>query len=500
MKLLADLHTHSKYSGPFHAKDTIEQMAYAANEQGLVEVAITDHGYNHWCGTSLYKIAKARLEIDEINKWSKTKVLLGVEADIISEDGKLDIDEDTLQIIDVLVVGYHRLIKTDFVNYFGFQKKTKEAKEKATNAFINAINKYPVTIVSHLDSILTTDLYRIGKACADKGVMVEINNRHCKWTEEQVNELIASGCLFVVSSDAHRSEDVGNVSRALAIVKKYNIPLDMIANIQLEDFEKTDQDVELEEYYSLYLAKKKEKEEKEAALAEKKKTQFTNSLSEEMESKLREIAKEKGLHYEEVQEEDDLTEEYQRFRATYAETEELIKQAKDFLNQNALGEFDAQNTKVDADNEFIIEQLNDGLEDVVETKDVVEEEPTKVEVQPVEEKPQEPLKEETQGDDEKVLSVMQKTDTAAAKPMTAAAKPASKTSQKGVEIVKNTSIPKTAGATKRNGQSIESFMSSLKNEEKEETVVEEKPKPKTVQKNKTGGVFIQINDLNDDKK
>ena len=119
MKLLADLHTHSKYSGPFHAKDKIEQMAYAANEQGLVEVAITDHGYNHWCGTSLYKIAKARLEIDEINKWSKTKVLLGVEADIISEDGKLDIDEDTLQIIDILVVGYHRLIKTDFANYFG---------------------------------------------------------------------------------------------------------------------------------------------------------------------------------------------------------------------------------------------------------------------------------------------------------------------------------------------------------------------------------------------
>ena len=499
MKLLADLHTHSKYSGPFHAKDTIEQMAYAANEQGLVEVAITDHGYNHWCGTNLYKIAKARLEIDEINKWSKTKVLLGVEADIISEDGRLDIDEDTLQIIDILVVGYHRLIKTDFANYFGGQKKTKEAKEKATNAFINAINKYPVTIVSHLDSILTTDLYRIGKACADKGVMVEINNRHCKWTEEQVNELVASGCMFVVSSDAHRSEDVGNVNRALAIVKKYNIPLDMIANIQLEDFEKTDEDVELEEYYSLYLAKKKAKEEKEAALEEKKKTQFTNSLSEEMESKLREIAKEKGLHYEEVPEEEDLVEEYHRFRSTYAETEELIKQAKDFLNQNALGEFDAQNTKVDADDEFIIEQLN-GEEDLVETKDVAEEESTKVEVQPVEEKPQEPLKEETQGDDEKVLSVMQKTDTAAAKPMTAAAKPASKTSQKGVEIVKNTSAPKTTGTAKRNGQSLESFMSSLKNEEKEEPVVEEKPKPKAAPKKKTGGVFIQINDLNDDKK
>lgn len=498
MKLLADLHTHSKYSAPFHAKDKIEQMAYAANELGLVEVAITDHGYNHWCGTTLYKLAKARLEIDEINKWSKTKVLLGIEADIISEDGKLDIDEDTLQIIDILVVGYHRLIKTDFANYFGRQKKTKEAIEKATNAFINAINKYPVTIVSHLDSILTTDLYRIGKACAEKGVMVEINNRHCKWTADQVNELIASGCMFVVSSDAHRSEDVGNVNRALAIVKKYNIPLEMIANVQLDRSEKTEEDVELEEYYSLYLAKKKAKEEKEAALAEKRKTQFTNTLSEEMEAKLRDIAKEKGLHYEEVPEEEDLVEEYQKFRSTYAETEELIKQAKDFLNQNALGEFDAQNTKVDTDNGFLIDQLNDDEEDVVESADVIEEEPVKVE-ETIQEKPQEIEKIDVQVEDN-ILSVMQKQNTAAAKPVSTVSKPISKTTQKGVEIVKNTSAPKAAGSTKRNGQSLESFMSSLKNDQVEQKPVEEKPVKKPAPKNKTGGVFIQINDLNDDKK
>ena len=60
MKLLADLHTHSKYSGPFHAKDTIEQMAYAANEQGLVEVAITDHGFNQKYYLSLIILKEAQ--------------------------------------------------------------------------------------------------------------------------------------------------------------------------------------------------------------------------------------------------------------------------------------------------------------------------------------------------------------------------------------------------------------------------------------------------------
>ena len=335
MKLLADLHTHSKYSGYFHAKNTIEQMAIAANELGLVEIAITDHGYNHWCGTSLKRLIDARMQVDEINKWSKTKVLLGVEADIISEDGTLDIDNDTLQLIDVLVVGYHKLIKTDFVNYFGKQKDTKEAIERATNAYVNAIEKYPITIISHLDSILTTDLYRIGKACADKGVMVEINSRHCKWTEKQVNELLNSGCMFVVSSDAHRREDVGNVSRAVKIVEKYNIPKNLIANVELDEFEKDEDDLEIEQYYSIYQAKKKAKEEKEAALAEKKKTQFTNTLSDEMEFKLRQIAKEKGLYYEEEPEEEEAPREYVpelTLEPGIMSDDSFMKEMEEFLN------------------------------------------------------------------------------------------------------------------------------------------------------------------------
>ncbi|MBR7172546.1 MAG: PHP domain-containing protein [Clostridia bacterium] len=492
MKLLADLHTHSKYSGPFHGRSTIEQMAFAANEMGLVEIAITDHGYNHWCGTSLYKIAKARLEIDEINKWSKTKVLLGVEADIISEDGTLDIDSDTLEIIDILLIGYHRLIKTDFVNYFGKQKDTKEARERATNAFINAINKYPVTIVTHLDSILTTDLYRIGKACADKGVMVEINSRHCKWTEDQVNDLIASGCMFVVSSDAHRSEDVGAVKRAFNVIRKYNIPPNLIANVEFDEIEKSADDLEVEQYYSLYLARKKEKEEKEAALEEKKKTEFTDSLSDEMESKLREIAKEKGLEYKEKEKEPDLFEEYQKIKMVYGETEEIIKRAKEYLNEHALQEFDMQNLKVEGEDEFILDNLDERepeskLEETKETA-VIEEKPV---VQA------EPAKVEEVSSDEKILDIMQHRTQVVPAPSTP--KPSVSAPQRGSTIVKNTAPAKPkVGA--RNGRSLESFMQSMKEEPKPEEPKKEEPKQKPVAKKGRGGVFIQIEGIGDDNK
>jgi putative hydrolase len=75
-------------------------MAYAANALGLKEIAITDHGFRHICGTSKQKLKKARQIIDEINTWSTTKVLLGIEADIISEDGTIDVDNETLSMID----------------------------------------------------------------------------------------------------------------------------------------------------------------------------------------------------------------------------------------------------------------------------------------------------------------------------------------------------------------------------------------------------------------
>lgn len=507
MKLLADLHTHSKYSKFFHGKNTIEQMAITANELGLVEIAITDHSFKHFFGTNIVNLLKAREEIDEINKWSKTKVLLGIEADIISEDGTIDIDEDVASLIDILIIGYHRMIKTDFAGFFGNQKKDKASINKATRAYINAIEKYPVTIVSHLDSVLKTDLYKIGKACADKGVMVEINNRHCNWTEDQVNDLIASGCMFVISSDAHRREDIGVVTNAMKIVKKYNIPRELIANIELEESEKSEDDKEIDGYYGIYQAKQKAKEEREERLEEIRKTQFTNNLSDEMERKLRQIAKEKGLHYEEEPDGDDLFDEYQKFRAVFAETEDLIKNAKNYLNEHALSEFDVQNSKVE-DDSFVKEDESEDLssaesfdlfnDDESEKIEEQNNENNEVEKQDV----QEELNPKTENsEDDRVLNILQKkNNTAFAK--VDVQKPATKSHliHSGVDVVKNTSSKSSLGSSSsmaKNGRSIESFMQSLKEDPKAEEKKEVKSAPKTVNKRGRGGVFIGT--IEDDK-
>ena len=124
-------------------------------------------------------------------------VLQFLNGNIIAEDGTIDVDNDILSILDILIVGYHKMIKTDFAGFFGGQEKTKDAIQKCTNAYLNALEKYPITIISHLDSVLTTDLYQIGLACKEKGVMVEINNRHTNWNDDQVNDLLAADCMFL---------------------------------------------------------------------------------------------------------------------------------------------------------------------------------------------------------------------------------------------------------------------------------------------------------------
>ena len=344
MKLLADLHTHSKFSRFGHGKSSIEEMALEANEIGLVEIGITDHGYAHFFRTNKDNLKQARKIIDEINQWSKTKVLLGVEADIINEDGTLDIDNETLSLLDILIVSYHRMTSTNFASYFGFTKNTPEAKRKCTNAFVNAIRKYPVTIVAHLDSILTTDLYEIGCVCRERGTMIEINNRHAKWSDKQMEDLIASGCMFVVSSDAHTREKIGRVDKSFDLIKKYEIPSERVANVEFEEEEMSEEDRRFSAYQSVYEQLAKTRRDRENVIQTRERTEITGKLSSKMEDELRKIAEEKGLEYKEYQPE---TVETGYMKEMSDEDLDLIRQAEEYIKNKTLSEVQDENDEIE---------------------------------------------------------------------------------------------------------------------------------------------------------
>ena len=100
MVIFGDYHTHTIYSGGRfnvkHATGTILENAMMAKQKGLKQIAITEHGFSHKLyGVKRKNIDKMRKEIDEAKKTTGIDILLGIEANIISSEGDVDLtDED----------------------------------------------------------------------------------------------------------------------------------------------------------------------------------------------------------------------------------------------------------------------------------------------------------------------------------------------------------------------------------------------------------------------
>ena len=117
MAFFGDYHTHTIYSRkkflPYkHGKNTAEENIERASELGLKEIAITDHGFNHRVyGTNFNNILRVNSVKEELSKKYNINVLSGVEANIISREGDIDISQDQIKSLDILVCGFHTFVK-----------------------------------------------------------------------------------------------------------------------------------------------------------------------------------------------------------------------------------------------------------------------------------------------------------------------------------------------------------------------------------------------------
>ncbi|MCX7950749.1 MAG: PHP domain-containing protein [Clostridiales bacterium] len=243
MKIIGDYHTHTIYS---HGKGTIEDNVKAAIEKGLKEIVISDHGPGHvFYGVNYKKLQKMRKEIDELNKKykDKIKIYLGVEANIISVDGDIDVTEKEMKLIDKLLVGFHNgaLPKSfrDFNELYIKNKLSKlnhklkeECRKTNTQAMINAINKYKIDIITHPGAKVDIDTRELAKAASKKGTALEINASHRFLTLEYVKIAMEEGVMFSIDSDAHKPEDVGRFDWALNVAKEANLPPSRVINAQ----------------------------------------------------------------------------------------------------------------------------------------------------------------------------------------------------------------------------------------------------------------------------
>lgn len=237
MKVYKDLHTHSKYSKWNHGKNTIEELVKVAIEKKLEVIAISDHAPGHPFGVRKKLLEKRRNEILKLReKYPQIKILVGLEANLVSKNGDIDVDSKLRQNLDICLMGFHRAGFGGFWNMlkFGLWKSLfgKNQIKSNTTAYINAIEKNNIDIIAHLQQYIKVDVGKVAAAAQKKGVLIEINNRHLKFTKDDVKAMLKTGCKFIISSDAHRKNSVGEFENAIKFVVDNQIPIENIVNVK----------------------------------------------------------------------------------------------------------------------------------------------------------------------------------------------------------------------------------------------------------------------------
>jgi putative hydrolase len=227
MLLEADLHTHTIISG--HAFSTVRELAEYASLMELKMIAITDHGINMPGGPHEYYFSQI-MSLPSIIYG--VDILKGVEANIIDQQGGLDMPQRVLEKLDIVLAGFHE--------GSGYHSGSIEQN---TRALIAAIQNPYVHIIAHPGNPeFPVDLEKIALAAKLAGKALELNNSSFSLSRPgssprcyQMARIVArTETLIAINSDAHSCFDVGNFNKALETAERTGIKPGQVLNTSAE--------------------------------------------------------------------------------------------------------------------------------------------------------------------------------------------------------------------------------------------------------------------------
>jgi len=242
MILFGDYHTHTKYSRHNHGKGTILENASVAQKKGLKQIAITDHGFNHiFYGVRRKDLPSVREEILNAKEITGVDILLGIESNLISKNGEIDIIDEDFEYLDILSMGNHKMVKMNsFKDFWNFTiansygssfAPSKERINRNTTAFLKALDKYPIDIITHLNYGCPTDTLSVARLAKEKGTFIELNGKRINFTDKELEIMAGEGVKFIINSDAHSPEYVGECNNGINTIFRLNIPLSQVVNV-----------------------------------------------------------------------------------------------------------------------------------------------------------------------------------------------------------------------------------------------------------------------------
>jgi DNA polymerase (family 10) len=198
-----DLHTHTEWSD---GRDSIEELARAAQEMGRQYIAITEHsagrGIAH--GLDVDRLRQQVAEIKALNEHvNGIRVLTGTEVDIRA-DGSLDLPHEILSELDIVTAAVHSAMN--------------QSEEKMTGRVIKAIENPDADIVAHPTCRLigerepvAIDLEAVFRAAAKHNKILEINAMPDRLDLKDIHAFRARelGVKLAIGTDAHSVAHLG---------------------------------------------------------------------------------------------------------------------------------------------------------------------------------------------------------------------------------------------------------------------------------------------------
>lgn len=192
-----DLHSHTILTD---GKNTLEEMAEAAQKLGYQYIANTDHSKRVTVAGGLdeKEVIKNIKRTDKLNEQFKNfTILKGIEVDIL-EDGSLDLPDYILKELDIVIGAIHY--------------KFNLSREEQTERILRAMDNPYFNILAHPTGRLINerepydiDLVKIMKKAKENNCILEINAQPSRLDLDDLNSRKAKemGVKLAISTDAH---------------------------------------------------------------------------------------------------------------------------------------------------------------------------------------------------------------------------------------------------------------------------------------------------------
>ena len=162
---------------------------------------------------------------------------MGVELNILDEQGTIDLDLRALKQMDIAIASLH------------IPCISPGSREFHTEACVNAMKNPYVNILGHPDDPRYPVDYRaLVQAAKEYGVLLELNNSSLRPGGSRKNargldmEMLKL-CMeyetpIVIGSDAHVDTDVGRHDEALQLLEELNFPERLVVNRSVEELKR----------------------------------------------------------------------------------------------------------------------------------------------------------------------------------------------------------------------------------------------------------------------